>query len=149
MISSSKWDSSWKVKLLYVQAERACWGLLPSIPVVDGGAAYVHFCSLERCLVSSHAKQKVPVESRKMGWYLEAGGSARAGACLEIFFPAGLEGPIGESAKPLLVGERGLKLTFGQWWWLFNEWSIRDVGSLDDSLPSVAERVVSCIGEFQ
>ena len=82
-------------------------GNLPSIPVVDGGAAYVPFCSLERCSVSSHAKQKVPVESQKMGWYLEAGGSAGAGACLEIFFPAGSEGPIGESAEPLLVGERG------------------------------------------
>ena len=110
-------------------------------PVVDGGAAYVRFCSLERCSVSSHAKQKVPVESQKMGWYLEAGGAARAGICLEIFFPAGSEGPIGESAEPLLVGERGLKLTFGQWQWLFNEWPIWDAGSFDDSLPSAAEEL--------
>ena len=41
VISSGEWDSSWKVKLLYVQVERACWGLLPSIPVVDGGAAHL------------------------------------------------------------------------------------------------------------
>jgi hypothetical protein len=98
---------------------------------------------MEGCTVSSHTNQKVPLEKRKVGWYLEAGGTARAGACLDIFFLVGSEGPVVQAAEPLLVGEGGLKLTFGHWHGLHVEWVTGEVWSLDGSSRSENDEVVA------
>lgn len=107
VIDSGEWDTSRKLRLIYVRGAKACWGVLPRAQVVADGPTYIRFCTTAGCTVSSHANQKVPLEKRKEGWYLEAGGTARAGACLDVFFPAGSEGPIVKTAEPLLVGDGG------------------------------------------
>jgi len=86
IVDSGEWDTNWLLHLLFIEDDTACWGVLPLSLVVEGGTPYARFCIKEGCTVASHAKQKIPQERRITGWYLEAGGATRQGACLDIMF---------------------------------------------------------------
>ena len=120
LINSGEWDSNRLLKLYRVDGD-VCWGLLPTFSVVDGGRGYTRFCWDRECTVNSHSRQKVPVEERRSGWYLQAGGGANKGACLDFWFPFGPDGPIGERAASRLVGHDAMQMTHGQWRFLFDE----------------------------
>ena len=135
VIDTGEWDAGRKLKLLFVDIELACWGILPEISAVAGGPTYTRFCTSEGCDTSSHKKHKVPMIQRSTGWFLEAGGNARAGAILEISFGVSPDGPIVHSAAPHLVGDNAMKLTHGQWKWLYTEWQTRNVQAYGDDSP--------------
>jgi hypothetical protein len=68
---------------------------------------------ITRCLPSDHQHD---------GWYLEAGGVAKHGVCLDIMFPMGPDGPIPEQAHSHLTGPQPLQLSFGKWLFLHQEY---------------------------
>ena len=133
VVENGEWNAKKLVRLLYVTGDDVCWGLLPASSATEGGPAYVRFCTLQGCTTNSHVKHKVPQDHRLDGWYLEAGGQSRGGACLDFRFPIGPEGPVVQSAVKHLVGDNPHRMTFGQWRFLFDEYATRDVISLSEA----------------
>ncbi len=135
VIDTGEWDTDHKLKLIFVDFESSCWGILLEVSAVAGGPTYTRFCMTEGCDTSSHKKQKVPMSQRSTGWFLEAGGNTRAGAILEISFGVSPDGPIIHSAAPQLVGNSAIKLTHGQWKWLHANWETQNVQEFGDESP--------------
>jgi hypothetical protein len=70
VIDTGQWDhAGHKLKLLFVDIELACWGIIPEISAIAGGPTYTRFCMSEGCDTSSHKKHKVPTIQRSTGWF--------------------------------------------------------------------------------
>lgn len=121
LIKSGEWDAK-KLLRLYDVNEDACWGVLPTYSVVEGGPGYPRFCPARNCTISSHQRQKVEPAKQVPGWYLEAGGGVNKGACLDFYLPFGDDGPVSGAAVARLIGPHPFRLTHGQWRWVMEEY---------------------------
>ena len=141
LINIGEWDAKKKLRLLPVSKDKTCWGILAPVSAVgaDIGPTYTRFCYKDKCLIASHA-HKVPDAQQRDGWYLEATGSPRGGACLDISFPYEKPpGPIDGDAAARLVGPQPFSMSFGQWRFIYGEYLDHRIQSMSSDSQDETE----------